>query len=115
MANHQMLRELLDQMPVAPFDKASLPAAEKKSMETIETALNECVHNGIQPITMMRLTAFLCIICDRSGLSLEQIQSQHCQERMLRRAFVRNFPVSDDEITEVINELRALYDLPPLL
>jgi len=109
-----MLKSLLEEMPVAPFDTTNLPVAQKTVLNQLEGSLHESVNVGIPPETMVRFTAFLCVIMARSGLAPDLLASPECQHAIVRRAFLSDFSVTDDHVNQTINELRDHCGLPAL-
>ena len=109
-----MLQDLLNSFPVAPIDTTGLPVAQQTVLANVTKSAQDAVDDGIDPLMVARLAAFLCLVIEKSGLSPDQRESQGVKELLARKAFSTDCSVSDGTIREVVDEIRAHCGLPVL-
>ena len=109
-----MLQDLLNAMPVAPIDTTGLPVAQQTVLANATKTAQDAVDEGIDPVVVVRLAAFLCLVVEKSGLSDDQRESQGVKALLVRKAFLTNCSVSDGTIKEAVDEIRAHCGLPVL-
>ncbi len=114
MEDHTMLKKLLDDMPVPPPDEARFSVAQKTQLQRMKTAYANAVNQGLQNTSMVKFTLLLCILIDRSGLSVDQLRHPDAQAIIVKKAFVSDFSTADEHIGETISALRAYFNLPVL-
>ena len=99
MANNTYLQTVINQIGVAEPDYTP---AQKVVVNQFNNDLTNSVNNGLDPVTILRMTAIISILYNK-GLTVDQLQTHHLL--IARMGFDSDFDTSDNNIDRIYERI----------